>query len=64
MNAQDMEQEAFYVCAGICRPDPETNQCLGCGRPWEFSPEPAGPQQMDPVLEIPSVDERFPNPPL
>jgi len=28
-----METEEFYVCAGICRIDPETSTCIGCGRP-------------------------------
>ena len=63
MNAQDMDEETFYVCAGICRPDPATNQCLGCGRPWDVSPEPAGPQQADPDPEFPA-GERYPNPPV
>jgi hypothetical protein len=28
-----IEPDAFYVCAGICRIDPETSTCVGCGRP-------------------------------
>lgn len=25
--------EVLYVCAGICRVDPGTDKCIGCGRP-------------------------------
>lgn len=38
MNDPDVPQEAVYVCAGICRVNPRTNRCAGCGRPWETSP--------------------------
>jgi hypothetical protein len=27
------EPEYQYVCVGICRVDPETGYCRGCGRP-------------------------------
>ena len=33
MNMPTVEAEDFYVCAGICRIDPETSACVGCGRP-------------------------------
>jgi len=33
MNMPTVEAEEFYVCAGICRIDPETSACIGCGRP-------------------------------
>ncbi|MBS1229083.1 MAG: hypothetical protein H6R17_2360 [Proteobacteria bacterium] len=29
-----------YICVGICRIDPESGSCLGCGRPPPPSPEP------------------------
>ena len=34
--------EIDYLCVGICRVDPESGVCLGCGRPsWPASgPEP------------------------
>ncbi len=43
MSETTMKTEPFYVCAGICRVNPETNRCIGCGRPWEVpeSPSPA-----------------------
>ena len=25
--------EIDYICVGICRVDPESGSCLGCGRP-------------------------------
>lgn len=34
MSETDPMNDEFYVCAGICRVDPETNRCVGCGRPW------------------------------
>ncbi len=42
--------EPFYVCAGICRVNPETNRCIGCGRPWEMS--------ATPVTEFPAREAR------
>jgi len=38
MNEQYIPDEVFYVCAGICREDPDSGRCVGCGRPWS-SPE-------------------------
>ena len=38
MNDQQHSDEVFYVCAGICREDPDSGRCVGCGRPWS-SPE-------------------------
>jgi len=38
MNEQQHSDEVFYVCAGICREDPDSGRCVGCGRPWS-SPE-------------------------
>ncbi len=35
MSESDVLQEAVYVCAGICRVNPRTNLCAGCGRPWD-----------------------------
>ena len=38
------ETDDFYPCAGICRTDPESGHCIGCGRPV-FTPsatEPTG----------------------
>ena len=32
--------EIDYLCVGICRIDPESGCCLGCGRPPPPSPEP------------------------
>lgn len=32
----------FYPCAGICRVDPESGYCIGCGRPV-FLPPPSDP---------------------
>ena len=29
MSAPDID----YICVGICRVDPESGVCLGCGRP-------------------------------
>jgi hypothetical protein len=29
MSAPDID----YICVGICRVDPESGSCLGCGRP-------------------------------
>jgi len=40
MNDQGERIETVYVCAGICRPNPKTNTCVGCGRPWDVVPEP------------------------
>jgi predicted Fe-S protein YdhL (DUF1289 family) len=42
MNITNAEAEAEerYVCAGICRVDPESSTCIGCGRPVA---EPAPP---------------------
>jgi predicted Fe-S protein YdhL (DUF1289 family) len=31
------ETDVFYPCAGICRIDPESGYCVGCGRPT-FTP--------------------------
>ena len=28
-----------YLCVGICRVDPESGSCLGCGRPPPPAPE-------------------------
>jgi len=39
MNDQVERIETVYVCAGICRPNPKTNTCVGCGRPWDIVPE-------------------------
>ena len=25
----------YWVCAGICRVNPDTRRCVGCGRPWD-----------------------------
>ena len=27
--------EEYWVCAGICRVNPDTRRCVGCGRPWD-----------------------------
>ena len=32
--------EIDYICVGICRVDPESGSCLGCGRPPPPSPAP------------------------
>lgn len=41
-----------YVCVGICRPDPVTRLCLGCGRPWDVEPVPREPDAAtDPFAE-------------
>jgi len=29
-----------YLCVGICRVDPESGVCLGCGRPSWPTPDP------------------------
>ena len=34
--------EEYWVCAGICRVNPDTRRCVGCGRPWE---DPQGSSQ-------------------
>jgi len=36
MSETTTTSEPFYVCAGICRVNPDTNRCIGCGRPWEM----------------------------
>ena len=43
MSGGDHSTEMFYVCAGICRVDPLSNRCIGCGRPWEVPQVPAPP---------------------
>lgn len=50
MNGVQTPQEAFYVCAGICRVNPKTNRCAGCGRPWE-EPTSPGPEIDSPDRE-------------
>ncbi len=51
MNDSTAHDDAFYFCAGICRVNPETNCCMGCGRPWDLSevvaPELASAPQRD-----------------
>ena len=32
--------EIDYLCVGICRVDPESGVCLGCGRPPWPAPDP------------------------
>jgi len=41
MNETAASHETFYVCAGICRVNPKTNRCAGCGRPWDEPEEAA-----------------------
>ncbi|RXM22168.1 DUF1289 domain-containing protein, partial [Citrobacter sp. AAK_AS5] len=36
MNERPTSRETFHVCAGICRVNPRTNLCAGCGRPWDI----------------------------
>ena len=38
-----------YLCVGICRVDPESGVCLGCGRPPWPSPDPR-PEFESPVV--------------
>ncbi len=40
MNETTSTPEPFYVCAGICRVNPDTNCCIGCGRPWGMPASP------------------------
>ena len=37
MNDPKAHDDAFYICAGICRVNLKTNCCMGCGRPWDLS---------------------------
>ena len=41
MSTLTTDTEDFYVCAGICRVDYQTNTCIGCGRPVIETPEEA-----------------------
>jgi predicted Fe-S protein YdhL (DUF1289 family) len=43
MNLQPIDPDAFYVCAGICRTDPDSGDCIGCGRPSESVAQPLSP---------------------
>ena len=60
MNDQAERSETVYVCAGICRPNPKTNTCVGCGRPWDVFPEPDSQSKLkngsgesdEPILRI------------
>lgn len=36
------EVDDFYPCAGICQVDPESGECIGCGRPV-FTPPTSDP---------------------
>ena len=36
MNDPKAHDDAFYICAGICRVNLKTNCCMGCGRPWDW----------------------------
>ena len=36
MNDPNAHDDAFYICAGICRVNLKTNCCMGCGRPWDW----------------------------
>lgn len=36
------ELDDFYPCAGICQVDPESGECIGCGRPV-FTPPTSDP---------------------
>ena len=38
-----------YICVGICRVDPESGSCLGCGRPPLPGPDPL-PEFESPVV--------------
>ena len=33
MSAPAEVNDFDYICVGICRVDPESGSCLGCGRP-------------------------------
>jgi len=42
-----------YICVGICRVDPESGSCLGCGRP--------PPPSSDPEPQVVTADaSRYP----
>lgn len=28
------EDDALYLCVGVCLPDEDEAYCIGCGRPW------------------------------
>jgi len=61
--------EIDYICVGVCRIDPESGSCLGCGRPPLAIDEPKTvfveacryPVASELVLEI-SVDGRDASP--
>ena len=36
MSMSTDQREPLYVCAGICRVDPGTSRCIGCGRPVDL----------------------------
>lgn len=31
----DDSWDAEFLCLGVCLPDDEMKQCIGCGRPWQ-----------------------------
>ena len=43
--------EIDYICVGICRVDPESGSCLGCGRPPPPTPDPV-PGFESPVVAL------------
>lgn len=57
MNEFATASDAFYVCAGICREDPETKRCLGCGRPWDVPQADGASTQREPGESV--VDESW-----
>lgn len=44
--------EEYWVCAGICRVNPDTRRCVGCGRPW-YDPQDSLQSSSD-GAEVPS----------
>ena len=56
--ANDLDEtNDFYPCAGICRVDPESGYCIGCGRPT-FPPNTSDPEPIaEAAKEEPSSAE-------
>ena len=45
--------EEYWACAGICRVNPDTRRCVGCGRPW-YDPQDSLQSSSD-GAEVPSA---------
>ena len=57
-----MSDEELYQCVGICRADPDSGYCLGCGRPPMSAPDVVA-ELVVPTTTLPSNREGSPEKP-